>query len=100
MKTIHKYEFMVNDTVQLTLPVNAEILAIRSQYEKFDVLTLWAKVDLNAEGLEMRVLRIIGTGHTFDDVGLEYLDTVLVADDSLVWHIFEIVRGPYQMPRG
>jgi len=84
MKTIYKYRLGVCDHQEITLPKNFETLAVKNQNGQ---LVLWAHVD-DQEPDEKVKIRIVGTGHPFEDrQAYLYLDTVLM-DTGLVWHVF------------
>ena len=85
-KTIFKYTFNIEGKIELILPKGAEILRV---YEQFGVPCMWAVVDIDVEK-ETRVFRIVGTGHKIDFDIDKYIDTFLMANGNLVWHMFEI----------
>lgn len=88
MKTIFKYTLETHDEQDVTLPVGSEILTVKEQYGD---ICLWALVDPGEAKKEDRRIRILGTGHSFEDdfERTRYLGTVLMSGGSLVWHIFE-----------
>lgn len=59
MKTIYKYVFSIDDTIDLNVPEGAEFLAVQMQRGQPCV---WAIVTPGAPR-ETRVLRLRGTGH-------------------------------------
>lgn len=87
-KTIYKYELKTEDIQTVTMPVNAEILAIQTQHER---PYLWALVDPNAKP-EVRAFETFGTGHPVHcDMGVHriYQGTYQLANGALVFHVFE-----------
>lgn len=90
MMTVYKYEIPMGDLFSVPMPAGAQILKFAKQH---DALCIWAIVDTAAE-LETRVFRLAGTGHEIDNASsLSYIDTVLLSDGALVFHLFEILRG-------
>lgn len=88
MRTIWKFPLFVEDEQIVRMPKGAEILHAAFQ---LGVLCLWAKVDPDADE-EERYVRIAGTGHPISESGgMRHIATVLTADGSLVWHVFETV---------
>jgi hypothetical protein len=110
VRTIWKFEVMVNDTVTLDLPVGAKILAIAEQGPGGarnrvgrpsigDRFYLWAEVEIDIDpeaepNVETRTFRIYGTGHVMDGVSEEstYVGTVVCAGGDLVWHMYEVLE--------
>jgi hypothetical protein len=95
MKTIYKYPFKIDDHVVVKMPKGASILLTGIQ--KIENPCFWAIVDSEAEQ-EDRHFRIFGTGHPFDlekvipyeNVVYQYLGSLLMYNDSLVFHVFEV----------
>lgn len=83
MKTIYKYDILIQDSFSIWLPSGAEVLTVQVQAGK---PVLWAIVDpaepLSPHGFEMR-----GTGHPLGEVG-EYIATFQLPDMGLVFHVF------------
>jgi hypothetical protein len=88
MKEIWKHNLKVTDEVKLLLREDAEILTIQNQG---GLLTLWEKheVEQKKPSIE-RIIRIVGTGHLFDDKKLKYITSV--QQGIFVWHIFEKIK--------
>ena len=85
MKTIYKYP--LNNYV--SIPEDAEILTVGIQGGSF---VLWALVDTTKPFITRR-FEIFGTGWGLPDDILKktkYIDTVF--EDTLVWHIFEVLE--------
>ncbi len=89
MKTIWKYKLHGDVNFALPLPQGAKILKIHLQG---DELILWALVD-TANILETRFFRIISTGWDIQGIEkLRYIDTYFEYNESLVWHLFELLE--------
>ena len=96
MRTVYKWPISdVRDEIVLDMPEGAEVLTFRMQY---DVPTLWALVDPEAE-IVPRHFRLAGTGHPIDEDELGYIGSVQLMDmefhgerQQLVFHLFEVRR--------
>lgn len=88
MKTIHKYPFMLDDTVDIELPSGAEILDIATQ-RGVDIgsIYLWALVDPDAP-MEIRRFIVRGTGHVVPDGAPKHVATIQTDGGAFVWHVF------------
>jgi hypothetical protein len=83
--TIWKFPLEVVKEQKVSMPLGAEILSVQTQNI---VPCMWAKVDPNAERVEVSILTH-GTGHVVDPaVGL-FLGTYQLAGGDLVFHVFE-----------
>lgn len=89
MAEVWKVALGPSDWQGVALPQGARILHFGCQR---DVPTIWALVD-PATAIEVRQLRLVGTGHPFDVEGLAYVGTTLQLDGDLVWHLFEVTDG-------
>ena len=88
-KAIYKYPLRITDVQNISLPIGAEILTVQAQN---DIPCLWALVNPNEKGTEIRTFEIFGTGHPVGyDMGVSrnYISTFQINDGSLVFHIFE-----------
>ena len=85
MKTIYKYALKVTDEQVVKLPKYSSILSVKCQG---DTLVLYAFVDLTQKEMDVRSIRIFGTGLPVDIPlpSWTYLDTVMTHKDAL--HIF------------
>ena len=86
MKTIWKYELEVTDEQVISVPVEAQALAVQVQGGK---PCIWALVDSEAERRH-RTVYIHGTGHEVS-LGAQsgrHLGTVQLAGGALVFHVF------------
>ncbi len=85
---IHKYVIEPQARFFLNLPVNSHILSVQNQREK---LCAWARIDdPTCLDKKTHVLRIIMTGdENTQTANLRFIDTVQMAQGSLVLHVFE-----------
>ena len=82
---IFKYRLPLIKEPKVQMPDGAEVIHVGMQD---DQITLWAKVDSNAE-METRNFAIAGTGRPDKRIrDAVHLGTVF--DGGLVWHVFEI----------
>ena len=92
MRTIHKFQIPASEFPTITMPVGAEVLSAKSQ--RGNDITLWALVETNAE-MAKRTFVVVGTGHPMPCIErdrLRFIDTVLLAEGALVFHVFEFFR--------
>lgn len=88
MKRIYKYQL---DSVYSNhyMPIGAKILTVQIQNR---IPTIWAIIDDDVDGENLRQFIIHGTGHEmpeYDKRSDKYIGTV--QDGAIVLHIFEIV---------
>ena len=92
---IYKYDFHIDDTVEIRTHDVIKLLKIGKQNPEQGVLTAWIIVDTDSEPDEDAVrLRVFGTGqpilsfdHFNNDLPVSlYIDTV--QDGQFVWHVF------------
>ena len=87
---IYKYHIPIADEFELELPVGAKILTYQVQNDKGYI---WAIVDIT-EGIIVKKVkfRMFGTGHSITEEidELEYIGTIQIFDNSLVWHLFKV----------
>lgn len=89
MKRVLKYTLQELGHQVVRLPEHAKILCVKAQY---NIPVIYAEVDIDVDVENYTNIRIFGTGHTIpDSVKLEYIDTILVMEDQLVWHIYKEV---------
>ena len=84
MKTIWKVVLRPVIVQDIQVPVGAEILCAREQYEK---ICIWFRCDPDA-AIEKRTIAIIGTGAEAPDDG-RYLGTASLDSGNLIFHVFE-----------
>lgn len=81
---IWKYE--LNSVLsKLRMPVGSHVLSVQVQR---DTICLWARVDIDAPKID-RTFELVGTGQPMHEGPATYIDTVLLADGYLAFHIFE-----------
>ena len=99
MKTIHKYSIPgpeLSDVITFDMPTDAKVLSVGNQRE---CLCIWAEVETDTIDpknkakpmMSVRLFRVAGTGHPLE-VGLplgRFIGTVMFANGSLVFHIYE-----------
>ena len=83
---IWKYPLEVVPQQILEMPFGSKILTVQVQQE---IPCIWALVNPEIY-LDNREIRIVGTGHKFDDPLFKYIGTFQQLDGSLVWHVFEV----------
>lgn len=89
MKTIWKYPIPTTRDFDLDLPVGAKILTVHTQK---DSPKIWVLIDPDM-GSENRKFIIKPTGYSyFDSKNLRYIGTFFLGNESLVWHLFEIIK--------
>ena len=91
MKTIWKYNLLINETERFGVPKGGKILKVCQQ--GLEDVSMWILVDPSADS-EERVFRIFGTGHEMEDtmgVELKYIDTFQTYGGGFVGHVFEVI---------
>ena len=87
MRRVFKYELLMCDHINIILPKGAEILKVGVQS---DQPFMWTLIDPDAPD-EKRSFRIVGTGHSIDEINLKFIDTFQLSGGDLIFHIFEIL---------
>ena len=88
MKTIYKYEIIRHGDFTIPLPQGAKILKVHPQGKTH---VMWALVETGND-LEMRSFATRGTGWEISNMEkMRYIDTYFEHNESLVWHLFEIM---------
>ncbi len=88
MKTIWKYEVPIKDSFFIQVPEGGKILSLQTQ---MGTPCLWILVDQSRRN-EGRRFRYFGTGFAIENMmetDILYIGSVLIQDDSLVFHLFE-----------
>jgi hypothetical protein len=94
MKTIHKFHLRAA-RITLALPKVAVVLGVHLQR---DEPMIWALVDTEAPK-ESRTFETFGTGYELPQKGLgRFVGTFLTADETFVWHVFEMGDGLAPLP--
>ena len=102
MKTIWKFEFEVDDDIEIEMPEYAQVLHVDVQFQRdpnarvgepaiHEVPCIWARVDTERPMVKRRFL-LAGTGHPLPDASLEHLGSFKMAQDRLVFHLFEKLK--------
>jgi len=103
MKSIWKFEFKIDDNVDIEMPEYAQVLHVDVQIQRdpnarigdasmHEVPCIWARVDTERPMVKRRFF-IGGTGNPLpEDISLEHLGTFKMEQDRLVWHLFEKLR--------
>jgi hypothetical protein len=88
MTTVYKYLIVPNDIIELELPAGAKLLKVAEQRDR---VHLWALVDTAAPP-ERRKFLLTGTGTIISVPAeqLQHVDTWLMQEGRLVFHLFEI----------
>lgn len=85
-KTIWKFNIDVRDSQRVILPSQSELLSVATQDGH---ICIWALVDPRQPNCEREIV-MRGTGHTAEGLkGRDFIGTVLIANDSLVFHVFD-----------
>lgn len=83
MRTVWKYQAELNDTIEFTLPKEAQLLKVGIQQ---GAITFWFLVDPDNPLADCKPFSIRDTGHPVPD-NVTYIDSVF--DGPFVWHIFK-----------
>lgn len=83
IRTIWKAALEAADVQEIQVPVGAEFLCAREQYER---ICVWFKCD-PAAPKEWRKIAIVGTGHPAPADG-RYLGTASLQGGNLMFHVF------------
>lgn len=86
MKRVYKYKLRIEDLQTIKLPSFAQILTVQLQKTN---LCLWALVDPDETGEDLRTIEIRGTGHNMPETERKYLGTFQMMAGDLVFHVFE-----------
>jgi len=104
MKSVWKFEFKIDDNVDIEMPEYAQILHVDVQVQQgpsrnpievhqMEVPCIWARIDTDRPMVKRR-FHIAGTGNPLPrDVALEHIGTFKMEQGRLVWHLFEKIRG-------
>lgn len=85
---IYKYKLELTEEQEIKMEEGAIILCCKLQYGK---PTLWVKADYFHK--IYRTFRFIATGQPVSNFNkLEYIDTILLDKDNLVFHLFEVLE--------
>lgn len=91
MRTIHKQKIEITDFQTIELPEKSRILHLGKQGKNGvggDNVCIWYECDTDMPKKKANI-HCFGTGHEMpDNDNLQYIDTVLIFDDSLVFHFY------------
>ncbi len=73
------------DEITIEMPEGARILSFKVQR---GIPTLWALINLDNK-FEKRHFRIIGTGQSIEEDNLKYIDSIQLAGEKYIFHLFE-----------
>jgi len=85
MISVWKFNLQAIDKQEIQIPVGAELLTVQLQNGE---PCLWARVDTD-QLVETRQIEIHGTGHELPDTTRKYIGTYQMANDTLIFHVFE-----------
>ena len=89
MKQIFKYDVLIKDKFNVSIPKGAEFLSVQVQHDK---PVMWFLLESTIE-YETRRFLVIGTGRCFhylhDHESCKYLGTFQLLCDEFVGHLFE-----------
>ena len=86
MKTVHKYVLNITDVNKEMLLKGSNIIKTGVQRNK---ICIWYEVETDEVEFKERIFYVVGTGHKLPEFGLKLLNTVLIENDNLVFHIYE-----------
>jgi hypothetical protein len=93
MKRIFKYKLHITDRQELQLPVKADI--IKCAYVNSD-LYIWAIIE-DQHDTESIDFSVYGTGDPLPDNPGIYIDTVILHEGRLVFHVFRLPNPSNQV---
>ena len=99
MKYVYKYALKTAHVQRVAMPRGARIVHVAVQRE---ALCLWALIDTGDEQVE-RTFYLFGTGHPIDinpSAPLRHCGAFFVQDGDFVYHLFEHVNAPSELPHG
>ena len=89
MRTIHKYEIDIQDTIIIRAPFVCRWLHFGVQH---GTPTLWGEVDTETPERD-HVLLLRGTGHRATRREGPHIGTIMLQGGNLVLHLFETTEG-------
>lgn len=94
-KYIYKYTLQEASLNELRLPKHGIIRKVAEQHGNLCLWLEFSTVILSSDNseTELRTFRIFATGQQIQDPELlHYIDTVIMAGGSLVWHLYEVIK--------
>jgi len=101
MSSVWKFEFKIDDNIEIEMPEYAIVLHVDMQLQrkigidpmamhKEEVPCIWAWVNPEKPMVKRR-FRLAGTGHVLPDVPLQHVGSFKMSQDRLVFHLFEVL---------
>lgn len=92
MKKVFKYPLDYAEVNVVPMIAGANIIHVGAQN---GIVTMWALVS-DADSIESRRFRIIGTGHELPkDIALDHIGSCVI--EPFVWHVFEELSAEKQL---
>jgi hypothetical protein len=90
MRTVYKYEFRLNTTLDLQLPAGARVVEFATQAHGpgVSVPCVWIELDTDAEKDQTRRFELVGTGHPVLPLAM-HMGTAHAPEMGLVVHLYE-----------
>lgn len=86
MTKVYKFPLEISDEQKVSMPEGAKVLTVQVQKGK---PCIWAECNPDVKSV-LRTFLIRGTGHPIDDeIKKEYIGTIQMCDDSIIFHVFE-----------
>lgn len=85
---VYKQKLRICDTQKVIMQKGAKVLHVGMQKGH---VCAWFECDENAP-MEERTIHCVGTGFDLPNASLHYLGTVLIYNDSLVYHFYEEIQ--------
>jgi hypothetical protein len=82
--TIQKYALR-HGVTEIIAPVGIKPLCVKLQD---GIPTMWAEINVNEPAAGRYRVRSVGTGSFVGTTDGDYIDTVLMANDTEVWHFY------------
>jgi hypothetical protein len=91
MKTIWKYQLVLEDFQEIEMPKASRIIS--TGIDPMGDLCIWAEVftDFSEENKESKTIAIVGTGNPMPIDPVLYIGTVPMG--QFVWHVYEVIGG-------
>lgn len=84
-RVIYKYAVPVDDEWhEVSMPGPSRVVYVNCP-QSFEIVNLWAEVDIEGVGDSRRRMRVFGTGQAIPD-GASYVGSTLAG--PLVWHVY------------
>lgn len=87
MNVVWKYTLIVDDNLNVELPLGAKVLSVQ---EQFGEPQMWVLVNQEQSTYETRKFRLAGTGHPIKENNISFIGTFQLYNGGFVGHLFEI----------